>query len=47
MDPNGKFFKAKLEVPRSGVETAEQGRASKQVGLCWSEQSKENKIRAD
>ena len=33
MDPNGKCFKAKIEVPRSGVERSEKGRASEQIGL--------------
>ena len=37
MDPNDKLFKAKLEVPGSGVERVDQGRA-----LGWSDQSKEN-----
>ena len=36
MDPNGKLFEAKLEVPRSGVERSEEGRAIKQIGLGWS-----------
>ena len=42
MDPNGSYFK--LEVPRSGVERAEQGRASEQIGLGWIDQIKENQI---
>ena len=28
MDPNGNSFEEKLEVPRSGVERADQGRES-------------------
>ena len=45
MYPNGKLIWAKLEVPRSGVEREDQGRASEQadwigldwIGLEWSE----------
>ena len=42
MGPNGNLFKAKLEVPRSGVKRAEQGRASEHIGLGWSDKIKEN-----
>ena len=42
MDPNCNLFQAKLEVPSSGVEREEQGRASEHIGLGWGEQSKEN-----
>ena len=42
MDLNCKLFKAKLEVTRIGVEWEDQGRASKDIGLGWSDQSKEN-----
>ena len=42
IDPNGKLFKAKLEVPRSTVERAEQGRSSEKIVLGWIDQSKEN-----
>ena len=37
MDPNGDFFKAKVEFLRSRVEIAEQVRASEQIGLGWNE----------
>ena len=40
MDPNGKFFKEKLEVTRVLVDRSEQGRASKQIGLGCSDQRK-------
>ena len=40
VDPNGVFLIERLEFPKSGVERAEQGRASKHIGLGWSEQSK-------
>ena len=40
--PNGNLFKAKFEFPRSGVEREDQVRASKQIGLGWSEQSKDS-----
>ena len=29
------------------MERSEKGRASKNIGLCWSEQSKENHIRSE
>ena len=47
MGPNGKLFKSKLEVPRSGVERSEQGRASEQIGLGWIENIKYNQRRAE
>ena len=46
MDPNGKLFEAKLEVPMIRVEREEQGRASEKIGLIWSDHSKENKRRS-
>ena len=47
MDPNGRFFLEKPEAPRSEVDRAEQGRAINQIGLGWSDQSKENNSRAE
>ena len=47
MDPNGKLFEAKLEVPRSRVEREDQRRTSEHIVLCWSEQSKDNQIIAE
>ena len=44
MDPNGRLFWATSEVLMRRVERAEQGRAIKQIGLGWSEQSKDNQI---
>ena len=35
--PSGKSFEEKIEVSRRRVEIAEQGRASEQNGLDWSE----------
>ena len=46
MDPNGKLFEEKSEVPRIGVERSEQGRAIKHIGLGWIDQSKENHRRS-
>ena len=42
MDHNVKLFEAKSEVPRRGVERADQGKASEQIGLGWSDHSTEN-----
>ena len=47
MDPNGKLLNKKMEVPRSRVEREEWGRASKQIGLGWSDQKKDNNMRAE
>ena len=47
MDPNGKLFQARSEFPRSRLERSEQGRASKQIGLGWSDQIEENQRRAE
>ena len=47
MGPNGMLFYAKLEVPKGGVERKDTGRASKKIGLGWSEQIKDNQRRAD
>ena len=44
MGPNGNLFYAKLEFPKGGVERAEQGRSSEQIGLGWSEQSEDKQI---
>ena len=46
MYPNGKLFKDKIEFPRSREERAEQGRANDQIVLGWSEQSREDQVRA-
>ena len=47
MDLNGNLFYAKLEGTKGGLEREEQGRASDQVGLGWSEKSKDNQRRAE
>ena len=47
MFTNGNLFQEKLEVPRSGVDRAYQGRVIKQIILGCSEQSKENQRRTE
>ena len=47
MDPNGSLFYAKSEVPKGGVERVEQVRASENIGLGWSEKSKDNQRRSE
>ena len=47
MGPTDNLFDAKLELPKGGVERAEQGRASEQIGLGWSDQSEGKQIRSE
>ena len=47
LDPNGKLFLAKLEVPKSGVERSEQGKASENIGLGLIDHRKENQSIAE
>ena len=46
MFTNGNLFQEKLEVPRSGVDRADQGRVRKQIGLDWSDWIRECQSRA-
>ena len=47
MYPNGNLFEPKLDVTRSGVERAFQGRARKKISLGWSENSREDQRRGE
>ena len=47
MYPNGNLFEEKMEVPRTGVDRKEQGRAIKRIGLDWCDQIREDKSISD